>query len=265
MESPGRPFFLMMIGMALLVALAAAVGFPPGLGQPPPAFAAGEMGAAKASGENDGKEEEASDPLVKVEGIPESYGLGEIKPFTVPRRTDKIEYYPCADCHEDEPTNAREREMTEDHEEKKLDHGGGRFWCLTCHGSKNKNTLTSLKGKPISFDKPFLLCGQCHFQRQKDWYMGGHGKRVGAWPGRPHEVPVAANELKVEDRERIGVWKGERQVKVCTECHDPHSPSIKPFKPSPPPGVRKGLVRRQPPENGHAPIWVRLLRGREGH
>ncbi len=138
--------------------------------------------------------------------------------FTVPLRKENLEYYPCAECHEEEPGNPKERVLEDEHEDLLLEHGGGRYWCLTCHGSKDKNTLTSLKGLPIDFDQAFLLCGQCHFQRQKDWYFGGHGKR-------------------------IGTWQKPRVIYSCPECHDPHSPSIKPFKPVPPPLVRSGLRR----------------------
>lgn len=159
--------------------------------------------------------------------------------FTVPLRKENLEYYPCADCHEDEPDNPGERVLEEEHEDLRLEHGGGRFWCPTCHGSKDKNTLTSLKGLAIDFDQAFLLCGQCHFQRQKDWYFGGHGKR-------------------------IGTWRKPRVINSCPECHDPHSPSIKPFVPAPPPLVRSGLRRptavpkrvrkpweREPSDRGH--------------
>lgn len=186
----------------------------------------------------DGEEDEGDFLLVAVPGIPRSYGLRTIQPFMVRSRSEALEDFPCSDCHEDEPVNAKERELTEEHENKQLQHGGERFWCLTCHGSKNKDSLTSLKGRPIGFDESFILCGQCHFQRQRDWYFGAHGKR-------------------------IGNWRGERRVMTCPECHDPHSPSIKPFKPSPPPLARKGLTRREPHAERHQPVWVEAARATE--
>lgn len=178
-------------------------------------------------------------------------------PFKVWRRKTQLEYFPCSDCHEEEVTNPKERKLTEEHEDIVLQHGQGRFWCLTCHGTPNKDALSSLKGKPIDFDHAFALCGQCHFQRQKDWYFGGHGKRAGAWPD-PRKIPLLRTELKVEDRERIGTWRGTRVLLSCPACHNPHSPSIKPYRPSPPPTVRKGLKHREKYEIGHPPIWVRL-------
>lgn len=133
-----------------------------------------------------------------------------IQPFTVPPRKDQIEYFPCQECHEEQETNPKERQLSQEHEDLVLDHGGERFWCLTCHMEKDRNFLTSLKGGKIDFDASHLLCGQCHFPRQKDWYMGAHGKR-------------------------IGQWHGERLILLCVECHNPHSPSIKPRRADPPP------------------------------
>ena len=239
MVSSVRLFWMIVAGFAVVVGVAALALFGQGERLSPVALAVGENRGGQEAAKAEAEEEEEL-TLVEVRGAPKSYGLRPIKPFTGRARTEVLDDYPCADCHEDEPGNRRERELTEEHEDKQLDHGGGRFWCLTCHGSKDKNTLSSLKDKAISFDKPFILCGQCHFQRQKDWYMGGHGKRISG-------------------------WRGPRTVKVCTECHDPHSPSIKPFKPSPPPLVRKGLLRREFSREGHQAVWVRAARSKVGH
>lgn len=135
----------------------------------------------------------------------------EFLPFKVPPRKDELEFYPCMDCHEDdELAKGQERKLTEEHDDVTLNHGANRFWCLTCHFQKNLDYLRSLKNRRISFNRSYLLCGQCHFQRQGDWFTGGHGKR-------------------------IGNWGGERVILVCTECHNSHSPTIKPKRPDPPP------------------------------
>jgi hypothetical protein len=64
--------------------------------------------------------------------------------------------------------------------------------------------------------------------------------------------------MLIEDRDAIGRWTGERTILSCTECHNAHSPSIKPFEPSPPPKVRPGL-RSPPPRPAPPPkIWERL-------
>src|SRR3972149_976618 len=127
-----------------------------------------------------------------------------------------------------------------------------------CHNlAKDSDTFISLKGKPIDFNNAFLLCGQCHFDRQKDWYFGGHGKRSGAFPTQ-REIPATFDQLKVEDRETIGHWQGERKLLSCPTCHNPHTPSIKPSQPSPPPQVRRGLARNPLPEKPRVRIWDRL-------
>ena len=150
------------------------------------------------------------------------------------RKESQLESYPCMDCHEDEETNLEIRELEEEHDELILEHGGERFWCLTCHQPDNRDYLHSLKNNAIDFDQSYRLCGQCHFQRQKDWFFGAHGKRVGN-------------------------WLGERKLYLCTECHDPHSPSIKPIKPNPPPKVRKGLVFVPNGTHLKAKVWERHL------
>jgi hypothetical protein len=52
------------------------------------------------------------------------------------------------------------------------------------------------------FNDAYLVCGQCHYQPQKDWYYGGHGKRAEAR------------------------WQGERTIYNCTHCHNPHAAAI---------------------------------------
>ena len=65
-------------------------------------------------------------------------------------------------------------------------------------------------GEAIPFTESYLLCGQCHGEKLRDWKVGVHGKRTGDWNGR-------------------------KQYLLCAHCHDPHSPRFKPLKPLPPP------------------------------
>ncbi|MBS0396843.1 MAG: cytochrome C, partial [Proteobacteria bacterium] len=97
-----------------------------------------------------------------------------------------------------------------------IPHANGRFWCLTCHTEKDIDHLHTLAGEPVDFNDSYLVCGQCHPARQKDWYFGAHGKR-------------ADN------------WQGPRQIYNCTHCHNPHDPLIPPHEPQKPPPVRAGL------------------------
>ncbi len=190
--------------------------------------------------------------------------IADAPPFVATPRKDRIPGYPCTNCHDNEFVNRQVRQLEDEHADLVFDHGGGRFWCYdACHKGTDIDTLVSLRGRPIDYDESYKLCGQCHFERQKDWYFGGHGKRRGAWESQ-REIPATADQLVVRDRERIGVWTGERVILNCTECHDPHSPAIKPFEPSPPPGVRAGLTRPPSRREAAPKIWDRLGEKRKG-
>jgi len=73
--------------------------------------------------------------------------------------------------------------------------------CNTCHNPDDRDFLMSSKTDKIDMDHAYDMCGQCHFRQKKDWIGGAHGKRV-------------------------TYWAGERVVKNCTSCHDPHSPKF---------------------------------------
>jgi hypothetical protein len=135
--------------------------------------------------------------------------------FSVVPQKDQLTYFPCSACHNVLPPNPQPRKLNAPHPAALL-HGNGRIWCLDCHQLKDRDWLHTLAGQPVDFNDAYLVCGQCHFNRQKDWYFGAHGKRV-------------AN------------WRGERVIYNCTHCHDPHDPTLKPRAPGKPPPVRAGL------------------------
>jgi hypothetical protein len=183
--------------------------------------------------------------------------IAEAPQFKVAPRLDRIRNYPCTKCHDNQFVDRRVRELQDEHTKLVFEHGGGRFWCYdACHKGTDMDNLVSLRGRRVSYDESYKICGQCHSQRL-DWYFGGHGKRQGAWEDQ-HDIPKIADELKVEDRDQIGRWRGERMILNCTECHDPHSPSIKPFEPSPPPKVRSGLLQPSVKSEPEQKIWERL-------
>ncbi len=183
--------------------------------------------------------------------------MADAPPFKVVPRQDRIRNFPCTKCHDNKFVDTRVRPMQEEHTKLTFEHGGGRFWCYdACHKGTDIDALISLRGRRISYDESYKVCGQCHFQRL-DWFFGGHGKRQGAWEDQ-RKIPVTADELKVEDRNQIGRWAGERAILNCTECHDAHSPSIKPFEPSPAPKVRSGLSRRPASRETTPKIWEML-------
>ncbi len=125
--------------------------------------------------------------------------MADAPPFKVVPRQDRIRNFPCTKCHDNKFVDTRVRPMQEEHTKLTFEHGGGRFWCYdACHKGTDIDALISLRGRRISYDESYKVCGQCHFQRL-DWFFGGHGKRQGAWEDQ-RKIPVTADELKVEDR-----------------------------------------------------------------
>lgn len=144
-------------------------------------------------------------------------GYADVPGFGVVSRSEHLNFYPCEDCHAAMPVNTTRRQLYSPHPGT-LDHGAGRIWCLDCHAGENRNALKTLAGEEVGFDDAYQVCGQCHYQPQKDWFFGAHGKRVGN-------------------------WQGERELYNCTHCHNPHDPAVRPRVPEPPPPVRRGLTR----------------------
>lgn len=149
--------------------------------------------------------------------------------------------HPCSSCHEWVESNPEPRELEAPHDNFTLDHGmhgRGQFWCFTCHDLSGEGGLRTLEGERLEFDEAYLLCSQCHTEEARDWAFGAHGKRVGS-------------------------WQGTREVFNCTACHYPHDPAIEPREPLPPPTLRAGLSRPEPPAHDHGEplrLWEKLAR-----
>ena len=148
--------------------------------------------------------------------------------FTIKPRNNTLKFYECSRCHEEGDIDPEPRRLKTRHT-REIDHGGNRFWCLTCHDGDNLEFLRTSRNEKIVFDQAYLICGSCHADRQKDWYFGGHGKRMSG-------------------------WQDDRIILACTQCHDPHTPAREPREPQPPPPVRAGLERQQhqPPATSRA-------------
>ncbi|MEE4175822.1 MAG: hypothetical protein V2I57_16375 [Xanthomonadales bacterium] len=157
---------------------------------------------------------------------PETFeGFPDAPAFSVVAREKQLTWHPCKNCHIALPPNPEPRQLMAPHAAN-LAHGDGRFWCLQCHDLEDRNQLRTLDGRTVGFDDAWKVCGQCHFQPQKDWAFGAHGKRVDTGPE-------------------------ERVIYNCTHCHDPHDPSIKPRAPEPAPAVREGLAPMILPDEAH--------------
>lgn len=119
--------------------------------------------------------------------------------------------FPCSDCHdpEDEVDTTR-RTLEDEHEDIVLKHDEENRWCLDCHNAKNRDKLHLASGKLVDFTESYILCGQCHGPKLRDWKAGIHGKLTGS-------------------------WSGKKQYLLCAHCHNPHSPKFDAVEPMPPP------------------------------
>jgi hypothetical protein len=119
--------------------------------------------------------------------------------FTEARKTD-IKRFRCSSCHNDKKVSILNAADIS-HADIKVIHGDKDtpLACDTCHSQDDRDFLVTSKGSKIDLDHVYDMCGQCHFRQKKDWIGGAHGKRV-------------------------TYWAGERVVKNCTSCHNPHSP-----------------------------------------
>ena len=123
--------------------------------------------------------------------------------FRTETRKDKMQRFSCSQCHNNKPVRvAKAAEIA--HGEIVLNHGSEArpLSCYTCHKKDERDFLVTEQGTKIDMDHSYQMCGQCHFRQKKDWVGGAHGKR-------------------------ISYWAGQRVVKNCASCHDPHSPRFK--------------------------------------
>ena len=121
-------------------------------------------------------------------------------PFRTETRKDKMQRFKCSQCHNNTTVKiARAADIA--HGKITLNHGSQTrpLSCYTCHKKDERDFLITEEGTKIDMDHSYQMCGQCHFRQKKDWVGGAHGKR-------------------------ISHWAGQRVVKNCTGCHDPHSP-----------------------------------------
>lgn len=144
---------------------------------------------------------------------------GQPQGFFVADRTGKIEKFPCLQCHLQGSGALKPGQMKKEkkaHWNIHLKHASSDVMsCTTCHRSTNMNELQLLGRKSISFGHSYQLCAQCHSKQAVDWQGGAHGKRLGG-------------------------WAPPRTVMNCTQCHNPHSPSLE--KRWPEPEQMKGVL-----------------------
>jgi hypothetical protein len=118
--------------------------------------------------------------------------------------------FPCSTCHTDLKVNRTRRPLTEMHDDIELRHDEQHRWCLDCHDATDRDWLHLASGERIPFEQSYLLCGQCHGEKLRDWRAGVHGRRTGQ-------------------------WNGQKSYLLCAHCHNPHQPRFRPIVPNPAP------------------------------
>ncbi|MBU0970504.1 MAG: hypothetical protein KKC20_07645 [Proteobacteria bacterium] len=120
--------------------------------------------------------------------------------FFTEARKSEIKRFKCSSCHNNKQVSILNAADIS-HADIKVNHGDKEapLACNTCHSSDDRDFLVTSKTSKIDLDHVYDMCGQCHFRQKKDWIGGAHGKRV-------------------------TYWAGERVVKNCTSCHNPHYP-----------------------------------------
>ena len=137
--------------------------------------------------------------------------------YAVPPPPFTEDIFPCTECHGEMEVNTERRELEMMHDDIELVHGPESRWCLDCHNPDDRDRLRLASGELIEFSVSYLLCGQCHGPKLRDWRAGVHGKRTGE-------------------------WNGKKEYMLCVNCHWAHAPRFEPLKPLPPP-KRPGEVR----------------------
>jgi hypothetical protein len=100
--------------------------------------------------------------------------------------------------------------------------------CFNCHDESNLEALQTRDGRHLKISESPALCGSCHGPTYRDWEAGVHGRTSGYW--KRDAGPI--------DR------------KVCTSCHNPHSPPFPPRAPAPGPHLlHPNLAKNHTPPN----------------
>ncbi len=182
---------------------------------------AGDVGTSEIDADVDGSE--APSAKAASEGPEAAKGDRDEHAVLVPPPPFSEEIFPCTKCHDPEdPDDVRRRVrvLDDEHEAIALRHGEKGQWCYSCHNPPDRDVLRLSGDKTVSFEQSYLLCGQCHGPKLRDWRAGVHGKRTGS-------------------------WSGDKEYRLCVHCHDPHAPAFPPMAPKPRP-LRPAEIRPSP-------------------
>lgn len=122
--------------------------------------------------------------------------------FLIPERKSQIKLYACTECHIKPVHQLQDTTIKKAHWDIELAHASANTMnCITCHKEEDMNSLQSITGTTVDFNKSYQLCSQCHTKQFEDWKGGAHGKRIGG-------------------------WVSPRSSMTCVNCHNPHKPQF---------------------------------------
>ena len=154
----------------------------------------------------------ADPPAVKPAAGSRAEGPAAPEGIEVPKPPFSDGIFPCTSCHDGKSMkpNLKRRELADMHTDIVLNHGPASRWCLDCHDATDRDWLHLASGERIPFEQSYLLCGQCHGEKLRDWKAGIHGRRTGE-------------------------WNGHKKYLLCAHCHNPHQPRFRSLAPRPAP------------------------------
>ena len=144
----------------------------------------------------------------------------------------------CYACHErDKPAKLKFDDqnnviLADEHKDLVMHHGSHNRNnnCYNCHNETNLELYQTRDGRQVKLVDSPELCGSCHGPTYRDWEAGVHGRTSGFWKRD----------------------MGPIQRKVCTSCHNPHSPAFPSRHPAPGPHPLHPLASAPtPPEGDH--------------
>lgn len=153
------------------------------------------------------------DVVLRTPGVPSGHArrFGTRTMRTALRlRSPDLSQFPCGACHVGARLAEGVERIPDAHVDIRALHPAETgAACTSCHAAADVELLVLQSGDVTALDHAYRLCAQCHFRQTDAWAAGAHGKRLDGWQGR-------------------------RVVMNCTDCHDPHQPSLEtrmPFRP----------------------------------
>lgn len=186
----------------------------------------------------------ASSPATQPVQAPQTHApQSKAAPVTYSERQLRLALYPCQDCHRliaagpGKSGLSRPGKYHYQIDYRHFHHGGDdapakdaelgehhRATCFVCHNATDRNQLrlpTSAGGATVPFNASYRQCLSCHGDKKADYEAGIHGKDIG------------------------GYGRAERIRFQCVDCHNPHSPKIKPMTALKPPKKPATLIPKK--------------------